>query len=113
MDPLTTPHLAALAWLLICSGLVFFMQTGFCAVESGMVRYKNSINVALKNVVDFCTSFAAFMVLGYSLMFSPSWDPFGLIVIGGVSSFGSKSKPSSGLSKASVCLLYTSPSPRD
>ncbi len=79
MDPLTTPHLAALAWLLICSGLVFFMQTGFCAVESGMVRYKNSINVALKNVVDFCTSFAAFMVLGYSLMFSPSWDPFGLI----------------------------------
>ncbi len=79
MDPLTAPHLPALAWLLICSGLVFFMQAGFCAVESGMVRYKNSINVALKNVVDFCTSFAAFMILGYSLMFSPSADPIGLV----------------------------------
>ncbi len=79
MDPLVTPHLPALAWLLVCSGLVFFMQAGFLAVESGMVRYKNSINVALKNVVDFCTSFAAFLVLGYSLMFSPSVDPIGLI----------------------------------
>ncbi len=79
MDPLIAPHLPALAWLLVCSGLVFFMQAGFCAVESGMVRYKNSINVALKNVVDFCTSFVAFLVLGYSLMFSPSADPFGLI----------------------------------
>jgi Amt family ammonium transporter len=79
MDPAIAPHLPALAWLLVCSGLVFFMQAGFCAVESGMVRYKNSINVALKNVVDFCTSFAAFLVLGYSLMFSPSLDPIGLI----------------------------------
>lgn len=77
MDP--TPHLPALAWLLISSGLVFFMQAGFLAVESGMVRYKNSINVALKNVVDFCTSFVAFLVLGYSLMFSVSADPIGLI----------------------------------
>jgi ammonium transporter, Amt family len=74
-----TPHLPALAWLLISSGLVFFMQAGFLAVESGMVRYKNSINVALKNVVDFCTSFVAFLVLGYSFMFSPSADPIGLI----------------------------------
>lgn len=74
-----TPHLPALAWLLISSGLVFFMQAGFLAVESGMVRYKNSINVALKNVVDFCTSFVAFLVLGYSLMFSASADPIGLI----------------------------------
>jgi ammonium transporter, Amt family len=79
MEPLIAPHLPALAWLLVSAGLVFFMQAGFCAVESGMVRYKNSINVALKNVVDFCTSFVAFLVLGYSLMFSPSADPIGLI----------------------------------
>jgi Amt family ammonium transporter len=79
MDPALIPHLPALAWLLVASGLVFFMQAGFCAVESGMVRSKNSINVALKNVVDFCTSFAAFLILGYSLMFSPSLDPIGLI----------------------------------
>jgi Amt family ammonium transporter len=79
MDATVSAHLPALAWLLVSTGLVFFMQAGFCAVESGMVRYKNSINVALKNVVDFCTSFIAFLVLGYSLMFSPSLDPIGLI----------------------------------
>lgn len=73
------PHLPALVWLLISAGLVFFMQAGFLALESGMVRYKNSINVALKNVVDTCTSFIAFLVIGYSLMFSPSADPIGLI----------------------------------
>lgn len=78
-SPAFAQHLPALVWLLVCSGLVFFMQAGFCAVESGMVRHKNSINVALKNVVDFCTSFAAFLVLGYSFMFSPSADPIGLI----------------------------------
>ena len=64
--------LAKLGWLLICSALVFFMQAGFAAVETGSVRYKNSINVALKNVIDLCCSFAAFFVVGYSLMFGAS-----------------------------------------
>ena len=57
---------------MVCSALVFFLQAGFTAVETGSVRYKNSINVALKNVIDLCCSFAAFFVIGYSLMFGAS-----------------------------------------
>ncbi|MFM2089886.1 MAG: hypothetical protein RLZZ127_375 [Planctomycetota bacterium] len=73
MDPHLAAHLPGLVWLLVCSALVFFMQAGFAAVESGSVRWKNSINVALKNVIDLCCSFAAFFVIGYGLMFGASW----------------------------------------
>ncbi len=75
-------NLPALAWLLMCSGLVFIMQAGFAMVEAGSVRFKNSINVALKNVIDLCCSFAAFFVIGYSLMFGPSVGAMGAELIG-------------------------------
>ena len=74
--------LARLGWLMVCSALVFFMQAGFTAVETGSVRYKNSINVALKNVIDLCCSFAAFFVIGYSLMFGASITIGGYGIIG-------------------------------
>ncbi len=56
-------------WLLTCTGLVFFMQAGFCCLEAGSVRHKNSINVALKNVVDFLVATFCFYLVGYALMF--------------------------------------------
>jgi Amt family ammonium transporter len=56
MDQNVSAHLPALAWLIAASALVFFMQAGFAAVEAGAVRHKNSINVALKNVIDLCCS---------------------------------------------------------
>jgi len=79
MDPIVAAHLPALAWLITASALVFFMQAGFAAVEAGAVRHKNSINVALKNVIDLCCSFAAYFVVGFALMFGAGWDPWGLI----------------------------------
>ena len=42
-----------LLWMLICAVLVFMMQAGFMCLESGTIRNKNNINVALKNVSDF------------------------------------------------------------
>ena len=42
-----------LLWMLICAILVFMMQAGFMCLESGIIRNKNNINVALKNVSDF------------------------------------------------------------
>jgi ammonia channel protein AmtB len=41
-------------WLVTASVLVFFMQTGFALLESGMCRSKNSINVLMKNYFDMC-----------------------------------------------------------
>ena len=42
-----------LLWMLMCAILVFMMQAGFMCLESGIIRNKNNINVALKNVSDF------------------------------------------------------------
>ncbi len=47
-------------WIAICSALVFLMQAGFLCLESGMTRHKNSINVAIKNLADFCLTTVVF-----------------------------------------------------
>ena len=62
-----------LAWVLICSALIFLMQAGFCLLEAGLVRSKNSINVAIKNLMDFCVSSLLFWAIGFGLMFGHSY----------------------------------------
>tara|TARA_R110002111_G_scaffold117466_3_gene179508 strand:+ start:6129 stop:9128 length:3000 start_codon:yes stop_codon:yes gene_type:complete len=64
-------------WVLTCTSLVFLMQAGFCCLESGLSRSKNSINVATKNVVDFFIGALIFWLFGYGLMFGSSF--YGLI----------------------------------
>ena len=61
-------------WVLICTSLVFLMQAGFCCLESGLSRSKNSINVATKNVVDFFIGTFLFWLFGYGLMFGESYQ---------------------------------------
>jgi len=56
-------------WILVAAAMVFLMQAGFTAFETGMVRAKNSINVALKNFVDIVFGILAFFITGYALMF--------------------------------------------
>ncbi len=58
-----------MVWLVIAAGLVLFMQAGFTALESGMVRAKNSTNVAVKNIADLIFAIATFWLVGYALMF--------------------------------------------
>jgi ammonium transporter, Amt family len=59
-------------WVVICTVLVFLMQAGFICLETGLVRAKNSINVALKNISDFCIASLLFWALGFGLMFGAS-----------------------------------------
>jgi len=61
-----------LLWIYVCSALVFIMQAGFLCLESGLTRRKNSINVAIKNLADFCLTTVVFWVVGFSLMFGIS-----------------------------------------
>src|SRR5262245_50465789 len=61
-----------IAWVLVCAALVLIMQAGFTAVESGLVRAKNSINVAIKNFVNFLVVGALFWLFGFGLMFGSS-----------------------------------------
>jgi Amt family ammonium transporter len=65
---------ADLLWMLLCSVLVFLMQAGFLLLESGLTRRKNSVNVAIKNLSDFCMAAIAFWLVGYGLMFGVSWS---------------------------------------
>ena len=65
----TTPENMDVGFVLICAALVFLMQAGFCLLESGMIRAKNSINVAVKNLLDFGISMLVFAAFGFSLMF--------------------------------------------
>jgi ammonium transporter len=58
-----------IAWLLVSAALVLFMQAGFTALESGLVRSKNSINVAIKNFANFLVAASLFWLFGFGLMF--------------------------------------------
>lgn len=56
-------------WVLFAAVLVFFMNLGFAAVESGMARSKNTVNILSKNFIVFAVSSVGFMLLGWGLMF--------------------------------------------
>jgi ammonium transporter, Amt family len=65
-----------LMWVLICGILVFFMQAGFTLVETGFARSKNTGNIIMKNLMDFCIGSVAFWAIGYSLMYGDSISGF-------------------------------------
>jgi Amt family ammonium transporter len=62
-----------LIWILFCSALVFFMQAGFCCIESSVSRTQNSISTATKNIIDFCVSSIVYYLVGYGMMFGATW----------------------------------------
>jgi ammonium transporter len=66
---MTTIETVDVGWLLFCAALVLFMQAGFTALESGLVRSKNSINVAIKNFANFLVAASLFWLFGFGLMF--------------------------------------------
>ncbi|MFO7807807.1 ammonium transporter [Guyparkeria sp.] len=59
-------------WVLMSATLVLVMQAGFLALETGVTRRKNAINVAMKNAADLMLTLLAFWAVGFGLMFGPS-----------------------------------------
>ncbi|MBR6476851.1 MAG: ammonium transporter [Lachnospiraceae bacterium] len=55
-------------WFLIGAALVFWMQAGFAMVESGFARAKNSGNILMKNLMDFCIGTVTFILIGFGLL---------------------------------------------
>jgi Amt family ammonium transporter len=66
-----------IVWTCVAAFLVFFMQAGFAMVESGFTRAKNTINIMMKNLMDFSIGSIAFFLLGFGLMFGASNGLFG------------------------------------
>ena len=64
-------------WFLIGAALVFWMQAGFAMVETGFTRAKNSGNIIMKNLMDFCIGTVMFILIGFSLLLGE--DALGLI----------------------------------
>ena len=64
-------------WFLIGAALVFWMQAGFAMVEAGFTRAKNTGNIIMKNLMDFCIGTVVFILIGFSLLLGE--DLIGLI----------------------------------
>ena len=56
-------------WVLFAGMLVFFMNTGFAMVESGLCRAKNTVNILAKNFIVFAVATVSFWAIGWGLMF--------------------------------------------
>ncbi|MCI9124804.1 MAG: ammonium transporter [Eubacterium sp.] len=69
-------------WTLLGAAMVFFMQAGFSLCEAGLTRAKNTGNILMKNLMDFCIGTPAYWLVGFGMMFGGSgaligeWDPF-------------------------------------
>lgn len=64
-------------WFLIGTALVFWMQAGFAMVEAGFTRAKNTGNIIMKNLMDFCIGSVMFILIGFGLLMGE--DLFGFI----------------------------------
>ena len=58
---------ADVTWTLVAAFLVFFMQAGFALCEAGLTRAKNTGNILMKNMMDFCIGTPCYWLVGYGL----------------------------------------------
>ena len=76
------------AWMLTSTALVLLMTApGLAFFYSGMVREKNALGTLMQSFIVLCVVSVQWVLFGYTLAFGPD--------------------------QGHVCLLYTSPSPRD
>ena len=66
-------------WVLLGAALVFFMQAGFSLCEAGFTRAKNTGNILMKNLMDFCIGTPCFWLVGFGIMFGAGTQLFGWI----------------------------------
>jgi len=64
-------------WVLLGAALVFFMQAGFSMCEAGFTRAKNTGNILMKNLMDFCIGTPCFWLVGFGIMFGAGTGLFG------------------------------------
>jgi Amt family ammonium transporter len=58
--------------LVLCRFLVFFMQVGFLALETGSGRAKNVRNILLKNLLDVMLAAMVWWAVGFAFAYGKS-----------------------------------------
>jgi Amt family ammonium transporter len=60
------------AWVLMTGFLVFFMQTGFALLETGMITHKGAVNALLENFIDAGLTAICWWAVGFGVAFGAS-----------------------------------------
>ncbi len=68
-------------WIVVAGILVMFMQPGFMLVETGFTRSKNSVNIVMKNFMDFSVGAVTYWAFGFALA-------YGGTTVGGFLAYG-------------------------
>ncbi len=63
-------------WMMICTGLVFFMHLGFSFLEIGLTRQKNTINILFKNIFIITVGLLLYCLVGFNLMYPGDFNGF-------------------------------------
>ncbi len=72
----TTPEMFTVnnLWMMVATALVFIMHLGFAALETGLTRAKNAVNVLFKNTVIPAIGLLTYAFVGFNLMYpGDSW----------------------------------------
>ena len=69
-EPSLPQGTADIIWLCLAAFQVFFKQAGYAMVETGLTRAKNSVNIMMKNLLDFSFGAVLFWAIGYAIMYS-------------------------------------------
>jgi ammonium transporter, Amt family len=75
--PMATQSAVDTTWVLITGFLVFFMQTGFAMLETGLIRQTSAVNALLENFVDAGLTALCFWAVGFGIAFGT--DAGGLV----------------------------------
>ena len=65
----TTLLTANNVWMMVCTGLVFFMHLGFSFLEIGLTRQKNTINILFKNFFVITMGLLVYCLVGFNMMY--------------------------------------------
>ncbi len=63
-------------WMMICTGLVFFMHLGFAFLEIGLTRQKNTVNILFKNIFIITVGLLLYCLLGFNLMYPGEFNGY-------------------------------------
>jgi len=72
MELLTTNNV----WMMICTGLVFFMHLGFTFLEIGLTRQKNTVNILFKNFFVITMGLLVYAIGGFNLMYPGDFNGY-------------------------------------